>query len=71
MQYSPFHSNSSDEMAQYKDFSATYLYCPQCRASMPVGERLLLVLPDGELYEYICQNCGQALGDKKTKSGQP
>ncbi len=51
---------------QYKDFVATHLYCPNCKASMPVVERLLLVLPDGYLYEYICQKCGEVLGDKKT-----
>jgi len=32
---------------------------------MPVRERLLLVLPDGELYDYICAQCGDVLGDKK------
>ncbi len=34
---------------------------------MPVRERLLLILPDGYLYEYFCANCGQVVGDKKTK----
>jgi len=34
---------------------------------MPVRERLLLVLPDGYLYEYLCVNCGEVVGDKKTK----
>jgi hypothetical protein len=52
-------------MEQYKDFSATHLYCPNCRASMPVIEKLLLALPDGDLYDYICRNCGESLGDKK------
>jgi uncharacterized Zn finger protein len=50
---------------QYKDFVATRLYCHDCGASMPVVERLLLILPDGYFYEYICQNCGEVLGDKK------
>ena len=52
-------------MEQYQDFSATELYCHHCRASMPVRERLLLVLPDGYLFEYLCQECGEVLGDKK------
>lgn len=34
---------------------------------MPVREHLLLVLPDGYLYEYLCTNCGLVVGDKKTK----
>lgn len=32
---------------------------------MPVRERLLLVLPTGELYEYLCQGCGSSLGSKR------
>ena len=52
-------------MEQYKDFTATYLYCDKCVSSMPVRERLLLILPDGYLYEYLCQGCGQTVGDKK------
>ena len=50
---------------QYKDFVATHLYCANCHASMPVRERLLLILPDGYFYEYICTQCGETLGDKK------
>lgn len=54
-------------MKQFEDFQATYLYCSSCGGSMPVQERLLLILPDGYLYEYFCTNCGQVVGDKKTK----
>ena len=54
-------------MKQYDDLQATYLYCNRCGASMPVRERLLLVLPDGNLFEYLCTGCGSILGDKKTK----
>jgi hypothetical protein len=35
-----------------------------------VRERLLLVLPDGELYEYLCTACGDSVG-KRTLSGAP
>ena len=54
-------------MKQYDDFKATYLYCNNCGKSMPVRERLLLILPDGYLFEYLCTNCGATVGDKKTK----
>ena len=57
-------------MKQYEDLQATYLYCNNCGGSMPVRERLLLILPDGYLYEYSCVNCGQVVGDKKTKLNQ-
>jgi len=56
---------------QYKDFQATYLYCDRCGRSMPVVERLVLILPDGELYDYVCRQCGQVTGDKKVSSEKP
>ncbi|MBP7215970.1 MAG: cytoplasmic protein [Candidatus Omnitrophica bacterium] len=55
-------------MRQYDDLKATYLYCNNCGCSMPVRERLLLVLPDGNLFEYRCSRCASILGDKKTKA---
>jgi hypothetical protein len=54
-------------MRQYDDLKATYLYCNNCGGSMPVRERLLLVLPDGYLFEYFCANCANVVGDKKTR----
>jgi hypothetical protein len=56
-------------MEQFKKFGATHLFCQKCNAATPVRERLLLVLPDGELYEYICSRCGSSLGKRKV-SGQ-
>ena len=46
---------------------ASALYCPQCRQATPVRERLLLVLPDGNLYEYLCVHCGTSTGSKTEK----
>ncbi|HPK53474.1 MAG TPA: cytoplasmic protein [Smithellaceae bacterium] len=48
----------------YKDFDATELFCPQCRRSVPVRKRLLLILPEGEKYDYKCVYCGASVGDK-------
>ena len=48
----------------YKEFDATELYCPRCRRAVPVRKRLLLVLPDGDKYEYLCAACGSTCGDK-------
>jgi hypothetical protein len=36
----------------------------------PVRKRLLLVLPDGEKYEYVCTQCGSSVGDKIEKEAQ-
>src|SRR5437762_1049749 len=39
---------------QFKNFTASSLYCEKCKAAMPVRERLLLVLPDKEIFDYLC-----------------
>ncbi len=53
----------------YEDLTATALFCSRCGGAVPVRQRLLLVLPDGELHEYQCQYCWQALGTKKVTHG--
>ena len=52
---------------QFRSFKASALYCPQCRQATPVHERLLLVLPDGNLYEYCCVHCGMSTGSRTEK----
>ena len=53
---------------QFEEFQASALFCARCQAARPVRERLLLVLPDGELYEYLCAACGASVG-KRTATG--
>ena len=53
---------------QFGSFIASELYCPKCKRAQPVRERLLLVLPSGELHEYLCSDCGSSLGER-TVSG--
>ena len=50
--------------AAFKDLEASELYCPRCKVSRPVRERLLLVLPDAELHEYRCAVCATSLGTR-------
>lgn len=50
---------------QFGDFVASELYCPKCRRSQPVREKLLLVLPTGELHEYLCSQCATSLGERE------
>jgi hypothetical protein len=57
----------SGQASQFKRFQATELYCPKCQRSMPVRERLLLILPEGEKYEYLCARCGTSVGDRIVK----
>jgi hypothetical protein len=56
-----------DEQADYKSFRASLLFCPKCRQATPTRERLLLVLPTGNLYEYLCAQCGTSTGSKTDK----
>ncbi len=58
-------------MTSFEQFQATALFCSRCRAAQPVRERLLLVLPDGELREYLCARCGTSLGTRRLSGGAP
>jgi hypothetical protein len=37
---------------------------------MPVRERLLLVLPDREIYDYLCSGCGSSVGRREITAGE-
>jgi len=56
--------------ADFDQFEATELYCTECGRAVPVRKSLLLILPDGDKYEYRCQHCGNTVGDKIDRSGQ-
>jgi hypothetical protein len=58
------------EKAQFDEFEATELYCTKCRQAVPVRKFLLLILPEGDKYEYRCAYCGNTVGDKIDRSGQ-
>lgn len=60
-------SRGAPPQGQYEDFRASALYCPRCKQAMPVRSRLLLLLPDGELHEYLCQRCAASLGTKTVR----
>ena len=36
---------------------------------MPVRERLLLVLPGKEIYDYLCTGCAESLGQREVQQG--
>ena len=56
---------------EFEELQASALFCGRCQTARPVRERLLLVLPDGELYEYICSACGTSVGTRKAESPAP
>lgn len=54
----------------FDEFDATELYCAQCGRAVPVRKNLLLILPEGDKYEYTCQHCGSTVGEKIDRRGQ-
>ncbi|MCP4683149.1 MAG: cytoplasmic protein [Desulfobacterales bacterium] len=60
----------SQAQEDFKELEASELYCPNCARPVPVRKFLLLVLPDGDKYEYRCQLCGTKVGQKTDNSGQ-
>jgi hypothetical protein len=57
--------------SSFEELQASVLLCPRCRVARPVRERLLLVLPDGELHEYLCTACGSSAGTRKVMAPPP
>lgn len=60
----PRRPHPGQPQAAYDQFEASSLFCPRCRQAVPVRKRLLLVLPDGDKYEYLCSFCSHSLGTK-------
>ncbi|MBI2815552.1 MAG: hypothetical protein HYX72_01290 [Acidobacteria bacterium] len=58
-------------MDQFENLEAVSIYCPKCRQAMPVRKRLLLVLLDKEIYEYLCARCGSSIAKKDQPFGRP
>ena len=56
-------------MQQFETLRASSLYCQKCQAAMPVRERLLLVLPEKEIYDYLCTGCASSLGQREVTEG--
>jgi len=50
---------------QFDEFRASSLFCARCNTAQPVRSRLLLVLPDRELHEYLCTVCGDTVGQRE------
>ena len=56
----------------FERMEASLLACPKCKRAVPVRKRLLLILPEGDKYEYVCPQCGSTCGttiqaeDKRT-----
>ena len=62
-----------EEEKQFDQLEASSLFCPKCKTAVPIRKRLLLVLPEGERYEYLCAYCSTSVGRKieETKKQVP
>src|SRR5262245_31630703 len=67
----PTHPRRPQPQGQFEEFQASILFGPRCQVARPVRERLLLVLPDGELHEYVCRDCGTQLGKRRITADAP
>ena len=56
-------------MQQFESFRASSLYCNKCQKAMPVREKLLLILPDKEIFDYLCTGCASSLGQREVTAG--
>jgi hypothetical protein len=65
------YSKQQNRSDGYEEFDATELYCPKCKQAVPVRKRLLLVLPQGDKYEYLCAYCSETVGTKIDKQSKP
>ncbi len=55
---------------QFENFTASSLYCEKCKTAMPVHQRLLLILPDKEIYDYLCSGCASSVGQREVTAGE-
>ena len=55
---------------QFENFTASSLYCEKCKTAMPVRERLLLIIPDKEIYDYLCTGCASSVGQREITAGE-
>jgi hypothetical protein len=55
---------------QFESLTASSLYCDKCKTAMPVRERLLLILPEKEIFDYLCTGCGSSVGQREVTAGE-
>lgn len=55
---------------QFGSLRASSLYCRKCGQAMPVREKLLLVLPDREIHDYLCTGCAESVGRREVTAGE-
>jgi len=57
--------------SSFQELEAAELFCPKCGQSVPVRKKLLLALPGGDKYDYLCVHCGSPVGTKTVTVQEP
>jgi len=65
------YAQHQERSGTFKELEATELYCPRCRRAVSVRKRLLLVIPEGDKYEYLCAFCSESVGTKIDRQTKP
>ena len=60
-----------DPRRQFRELEATLLLCPRSQVAVPLRKRLLLVLPEGDKFEYVCSRCAATCGSKIERPPPP
>ena len=58
------------DRSKFESLKASSLFCKACNETRAVRERLLLVLPEKELYEYLCTMCGASVGSREVGAAE-
>ncbi len=54
----------------FERMEASLLACPKCKRAVAVRKRLLLILPEGDKYEYVCPHCSSTCGTTVQTQGE-
>jgi len=63
--------NAPDPNRQFNQLEATTLFCANCKKAVPVRKKLLLALPGGDKFDYLCVYCGNSAGTKTERNETP
>ncbi len=63
--------NAPHPNRQFDQLEAATLFCARCKQAVPVRKKLLLALPDGDKYDYLCVHCGNSAGTKTERNEIP
>lgn len=64
-------TSRGQRQSAFERMEASLLACPKCGRAVAVRKRLLLILPEGDKYEYVCPHCGSTCGTTVESGNRP